>query len=408
MLYGEGETPLETDDKGQIVIDRSEAEVFRPETIASFEGKAVTITHPTEFVSPDNWSRLAKGILQNVRRGEGDNQNDLLADLLITDSVAINLVKNGLREVSCGYEADYTQKGEGRGVQTNIVGNHLALVDEGRAGSSYAINDHKRKDLTMKVAEKIKAIFGKAQDEAMKLVGDAEPDMKDKDKAKDADPDKKDDKKDDKAKDASAAYDEFLNMVKDLGEKILALSKPKDATSPATENQPAKTVAKDDEVAPSLEDRLKALEASVAKLLEGKAQSGDDADDGDDEGEESEDDDFDEGSMTGDTASRVEILSPGMKLTKDCKAKALTAAYGTQDGKKIIDSLTGERSAPKLDNPERVDMLFNAASELLKASRTSDFSKTKQTTRDTSSGDAQGTMTAERMNEINAKHYARN
>lgn len=403
MVYGEGETPLETDDEGKCLISREADEVFRPETIASFEGKAVTITHPTDFVDPNNWSRLAKGVLQNVRRGEGEQENDLVADLLITDIVAINLVKNGLREVSCGYEAEYTQTGEGRGLQTKIIGNHLALVDQGRAGSSYAINDHKGKDtMSTKLIEKLKARFG------AKVIDEAMAEEKKEDKAKDAEePAEKEASKD------AASYDELKKMVADLGAKIEAMGKPKDVSTKATENEPAKVDAKDDEEGgASLEDRLKSLEAAVAKLLEMKAEAGDDeesgleAEDGEME-EESEDDDFEESTMTGDTASRIEILAPGLKTSgKNAKVKAITAAYATKDGKAVIDQLTGGK-APELKDETRVNTLFIAASELLKVSRTSELSKTKQTHDFNSSvGTPKGAMTAEQMNVINAKHYA--
>lgn len=406
MVYGDGETPLETGDDGKVIIDRDEAEVFRKETIASFEGKAVTITHPTEFVGPKNWSQLSKGILQNVRRGEGDEKSDLVADLLIMDSVAINLVKNGLREVSCGYEAEYTQTGEGRGKQTNIIGNHLALVEQGRAGSSYAINDHKGKgDFKMKLSEKIKAIFAKAQDEAMKLATD------------EGGEEKKDDKKDE-SKDAGS-YDELVKICKDLSAKIDGM-KPaaKDVAGEAAagSGEVDKPAAKDEESGAevSLEDRLKALEASVAKLLEGKAEAGDEDEETESESEdedfESEEEDGDEDSVkskkTGDTASRAEILAPGIKMSKDVKAQALKAAYATKDGKSAIDKLTGGK-APTYDSAEKVETLFIAASELLKYSRTSEMSRSKVTDRRTEDSDESQPMTAEKMNEINAKHYNR-
>ena len=410
QIYGEDETPLETNDDGIVKIHREEAEVFRPETIASFEGKPITITHPKEFVNPNNWASLAKGMMQNVRRGEGDQSDDLVADLLITDAMAIALVKNGLREVSCGYEAEYEQMGEGKGVQTNIVGNHLALVRNGRAGSSYAINDHKGEStMKKKLQDQIKKIFGKAQDEAMNLVTDA--DMEEKDE--------KDDKKKE-SKDA-ASYDELVQCVKDLGEKVESLSKEKskDEEKPAPKKDDKKADKKDDakdeesEGEKSLEDRLKALEAAVQKLLENKAdEESDETDDEEgDEGDESEDDDFEETTMTGDSAtdmaSRAEILAPGLKATKDVKAKALKVAYATRDGKRIIDSLTGGK-APAYDSAEKVNTLFIAASELMKVSRTNEFSKSKQTRDFNSVTDTDGVMTAEKMNEINAKHYNRN
>src|ERR1019366_7797155 len=66
MSYGPGETPLEVGPDGIVLVTRDAKEVFRPETIASFEGKAVTLAHPTEFVSPINWTVLTKGVLQNI------------------------------------------------------------------------------------------------------------------------------------------------------------------------------------------------------------------------------------------------------------------------------------------------------------------------------------------------------
>lgn len=400
QIYGEDETPLETDDDGIVKIHREEAEVFRPETIASFEGKPVTITHPKEFVNPNNWASLAKGVMQNVRRGEGDQKDDLVADLLITDAMAIALVKNGLREVSCGYEAEYEQQGDGKGIQTNIIGNHLALVRNGRAGSKYAINDHKGvPNMKKKLQDQIKKIFGKAQDEAMSLVTDADiEETEEKAESKDA-----------------ASYDELVKCVKDLGEKVAKLSGAKDEEKPAPKKEAKKEEAGDEEVNASLEERLKILEASVQKLLEREAKEdevpvGDEDEDGD-EGEEAQDDDFEETTMTGDAAtdvaSRAEILAPGLKATKDIEVKALKAAYATKDGKKVIESLTGGK-APTFDSAANVKTLFIAASELMKASRTSEFSKTKQTRDFNSVLDTDGVMTAEKLNEINAKHYKRN
>lgn len=71
LLYAAGEVPVEPGRDGIIRIERTPEEVFRPETLASFEGKPVTMDHPAEFVTPDTWRQLAVGFTQNVRRGEG-------------------------------------------------------------------------------------------------------------------------------------------------------------------------------------------------------------------------------------------------------------------------------------------------------------------------------------------------
>lgn len=110
-----------------VQVWRPEEQIFNPETIASFEAKPVVIGH-ARFADPDNWREIAVGTTQNVRRGEGDKSDFLLADLLLTDRKAIEAVESGdLKEVSCGYDADTQETPEGI-EQIGIVGNHVALV----------------------------------------------------------------------------------------------------------------------------------------------------------------------------------------------------------------------------------------------------------------------------------------
>lgn len=278
MAYAENETPLEGDSEGKVLIYRDADEVFRVETITSFEGKPITIRHPDEFVDPSNWSYLAKGIIQNVRKADEKDENGqevLMADLLVTDALAIGLIKNGLREVSCGYEAEYEQMGEGKGRQTSIVGNHLALVESGRAGQSYAINDHKGNFTMESFGDKLKKFFGKAVDEAMseEKKDKSKDEDKDMSKGKDEDKDTKEEKKQEGKDEASASYDELVKMVKDLGEKLEAMSKPKDEMGekdkPVDEDKKEKSSEEESQDEdPKMEERLKALEAAVAKLLD--------------------------------------------------------------------------------------------------------------------------------------------
>jgi len=151
MIYGgtelsneDGDPVVRPDEDGLVRISREPNEVFRPETIASFNGKSVTDDHPTiGQVTPETWQQLTVGVVQNVRRGLGHQDDLLLADLLITVPDAIEAVRTGKREVSCGYEADYEETGVGEGRQKNIVGNHVALVESGRCGWRCAIGDRK-------------------------------------------------------------------------------------------------------------------------------------------------------------------------------------------------------------------------------------------------------------------------
>lgn len=143
QIYGPGETPV-ADRDGVVMIMREESEVFRPETIASFEGKPVTDDHPPVDVTPSNWKKYAMGHAINVRRGGGSDGNLLLGDLIIMDEHAISAVEAGKREISCGYDAEYDELEPGRGRQWNILGNHIALVERGRCGLRCSIGDQQQ------------------------------------------------------------------------------------------------------------------------------------------------------------------------------------------------------------------------------------------------------------------------
>jgi len=125
-----------------ISVHRPPAEVFSPETIASFEGMPVTNDHPPDGVDIGNIRALQKGHAHNVRRGSGEESDLLLADLIITDPVLIDLILEGKREISCGYTYELCEE-NGEYIQRKIRGNHVAVVDAGRAGKRVAIRDHK-------------------------------------------------------------------------------------------------------------------------------------------------------------------------------------------------------------------------------------------------------------------------
>ena len=137
---------------GLISVYRPEEEVFAPETLASFEGMPVTNDHPPDGVDVDNIRRLQMGHAHNIRRGAGEESDLLLADLIITDERLIDAILNGKREISCGYTYELAEE-NGRYIQRKIRGNHIAVVDAGRAGPRVSIKDKKpneRSTSTMK------------------------------------------------------------------------------------------------------------------------------------------------------------------------------------------------------------------------------------------------------------------
>lgn len=141
LLYAPGELPIPPGLDGLIRVHRSDDQVFAPEAIASFEGKSLVDLHPGVDVTPANWRRFAVGHVQNVRRGVGDQSHMMIADLVVKDAKAIAAVRAGKRHLSAGYEATYAIVSPGNATQSNIRGNHVALVPEGRCGAQCSIGD---------------------------------------------------------------------------------------------------------------------------------------------------------------------------------------------------------------------------------------------------------------------------
>ena len=376
LMYSPSETPVTP--KGNVtVITRTVEDIHDPATIASFEGKPVTINHPDDFVTPENWRALAVGVVQNVRPGEGEDADKLLADLLITDFEAISAVKSKrLREVSCGYEAEYVEEAPGRGRQENIIGNHVALVASGRCGSECAIFDHapKKEKEPMTMKEKLMGLFGKALDEAM-------------------------------PEETPPAQDQ------DVGAMLAALMKRLDAIEaamkPASETPPADELPPEGEKPAGAEgekpegdhtpEEMTALEARLATIEKALAKlAGLEMAEGEDQGKEGE------VSLDAETIARAEILAPGLAKSKDMKAKSLTAAYGTEDGKAIIDTLLAGKAFDSADK----DLLFVAASEMLKSARRGQLHSTRVSL-DSLPGMKAGEMTPEKINQMNAARYGK-
>ena len=64
----------------------------------------------------------------------------MLADLIITDPRLIEAILAGKREISCGYTYELCEE-NGKYIQRRIRGNHVAVVDAGRAGPRVCIKD---------------------------------------------------------------------------------------------------------------------------------------------------------------------------------------------------------------------------------------------------------------------------
>lgn len=129
---------------GKITVIRSADSLFSPETIASFEGKPVSLQHPpgVEMFDANTWKQWIVGVMLHVAKGQGEDAGCLVADLILYDPTAINAVMSGeLTELSLGYRSKVNDIGNGTGVESPLIGNHVALVPKGRCGSYCAIKD---------------------------------------------------------------------------------------------------------------------------------------------------------------------------------------------------------------------------------------------------------------------------
>jgi hypothetical protein len=328
--------------------------------------------------------------------------------------------------VSCGYTADYEQEEPGVGTQLNIIGNHLALVQQGRAGASYAINDHKGKVPTMTLKEKFKKLSARFTD-LKTQTADAEKELSEiaKDESLGGEQSAADPSSGQPAmaKDALEAMDALKKACDALTAAMSKKSgdaeepaKPKEKKADAPADDGEEEAADDGEEEVSLESRLKKLETAVATLLQSQSQDADEEEEVGDEEEEVDDADEEEevddekGAVVGDshktndTASRAEILAPGIVVDKNVKVKALKAAYATKDGKAIIHMLSANKE-PNWKDAAKVESLFVAASEMLKLKRVNDNAKTKQVRDSGLEPHAGAVKSADDINAINAKHY---
>jgi hypothetical protein len=127
------------DDADVVDVVREANDVFDEDSLASMDGKPITLYHPDEMVTSENFKKYAVGFIKNVHRS-GDL---IVGDLVINDMEAIEKVMDGeIKDLSLGYQAKLVPTGDGRLKQTNIVINHLAIVPEGRAQFARIVDEN--------------------------------------------------------------------------------------------------------------------------------------------------------------------------------------------------------------------------------------------------------------------------
>ena len=426
MMYGPNETPIKVGkETGVAYVERTEKDLFSDATLASFVGASIVDEHPDDDVTPQNWKQLAKGTVLTARRGEGADKDLVIGDVLITDAGLINSIMAGKREVSAGYDADYEQVSDGVGKQTDIIVNHVALVERGRCGPRCAIGDREYQPVKKGQAHmpKVKITSGGTRrvslDTLRRRVLDAEQALESAEQAEES------------AQENEGAIGNGSDPGPDGATHIhihtASASEKKKTQGKASAEDDAENGDEDEDPTSmrfsAIEASIEKLTASVAALVAGKSGGAkeDDGTDDDANGEMdgsgsstekignasiatgddadlADEDDSDEGSgndssmdimgKTKDsnksletsfraTLAKAEILVPGfrvptfdskmgMKKTIDqmcgLRRRCLDAAYSTRDGAQLVNGLTGA-STLNLSKMgcKDVALLFNAA-----------------------------------------------
>ncbi|WP_440495373.1 DUF2213 domain-containing protein [Serratia sarumanii] len=344
QVYSAKDLPnLKPNAAGEIIVRRSPEQVFDPATLASFEGMSITVLHPEDaegnvrLINPQNWKELAHGHIQNVRRGTGDQSDLMLADIIVKDEYAIQLIEEGLRQVSCGYDAEYEQTAPGAADQVDITGNHVALVPKGRAGNRCAIGDRDTMATQKKSwLQRLRFAHKTGDADTMNELLDSAP--------------------------AAVTVDEG-DLPSGVNLNInLSPQQPLPKKDPEMGGEPTGDG----------EDDIKTLLKALLAKLEGTT-TGDNADDP--EGKEKKEptgdgeDDEEETTITGDSAYRAEVIVPGIDLTRKVKPTAFKRDVLAAADKALVRQVVGDADISKLPK-QSVNMAFNAISEIAKGRNT--------------------------------------
>lgn len=121
---------------------RTPEEVFSADSLETLKAAPVTDDHPPALLTAENAKEYARGTVGEDVRRDGDH---VRSRVTVFDAELIAKMRQGKRQLSCGYDCDLDRTpGEWNGqrydaVQKNIVYNHLAIVEVGRAGPSASV-----------------------------------------------------------------------------------------------------------------------------------------------------------------------------------------------------------------------------------------------------------------------------
>ena len=296
---------VKPDGRETVEVFRTASELFADETVQSFEGKPICLGHPEPFpVAPENVSQFSVGHMQRVR--PDPDSGCLIADLFIEGKEAIASVTKGeTTELSIGYVSVVKDVGGGVGLESRILGNHVAIVKEGRCGAMCALKDSK----TTTETEKQMGIFNP----------------------------KKDDDKDEVIKALTEENEALKKQLEELKASQQQDADPKDGDEPKEPQEPTEPKPL------TIEDVQKCIDEAFKKRDEEAKQAKEKADE-----QKKNDEDVIKDAAT--VAPKLDSKTPDLAM------KALEEFAQSGFGKTFIDSFGGVASIKKDEAPKYLKM----------------------------------------------------
>jgi len=124
--------------------------IFDSKSMISFANKPVTNNHPSVMINKDNIKQHIVGLSSNVEKVD----TYLKTNLTIWDKETIASIGSGKKEISLGYSSELEPIG---GIDPifgqydmrfkSIVGNHIAIVDRGRAEVARILDEKEKRKM---------------------------------------------------------------------------------------------------------------------------------------------------------------------------------------------------------------------------------------------------------------------
>ena len=136
-----GDIAADRDPNSVVRVYRHPDQVFHKDSLASITRLPVTIEHPKEDVTAENWARLSVGDIGDAYATEPEW---IVVNPMLKDAAAVKAARTTHPELSMGYSANIVKARDGLDADfevSDIRYNHIALVPKARAGDMARIGD---------------------------------------------------------------------------------------------------------------------------------------------------------------------------------------------------------------------------------------------------------------------------